>query len=445
MFALLCIFCLLWLKLFCFEFLNGVSIALPPRRGNNQEANHLHSRAAKEAEAMRSFPRFALLAAMLGVTNLASSMSDAADNYRVAFDGTSLDGWTVEHEAAVEIIDGQLLLKSGLGWLKYEHPLRDFELRFAWQALKKEDYDAGIFFRANPVSGKPFPQGYQANLLDGKEGEIGDLPETKSTGLIRRGDWNTFRLRVFGDAAHLTINGKEAYHVNGLKTELGYVGFQIEVPNGGQFLLKDIELTELGFFPLFDGKTFSGWKSGNAQPLESCWKVEQGLLVCTGDKGPWLRTMDAYGDFNFRVDYQVSPGGNSGVYVRVPPDGNHHRENDQAPPAGVEVQVLDDSAPMYAMLKDYQYSASIYDLAGANPRNCKPPGQWNTLEINCRGDQMTTVHNGVMVTNISDATVPALALRLKRGYLGLQNHSTRVAFRNVRLGPPLDYPQPTGP
>lgn len=49
-----------------------------------------------------------------------------------------------------------------------------------------------------------------------------------------------------------------------------------------------------------------------------------------------------------------------------------------------------------------------------------------------------------VVTNISGATVPVLALRLKRGYLGLQNHSTRVAFRNIRLGPPLDYPQPMG-
>ncbi len=366
----------------------------------------------------------------------------AAQDYQWKFDGQSLEGWTLEHEAAVEIMDGQVLLKSGLGWLRYEHPLRDFELRFSWQAFQKTEYDAGVFFRAQPVAGKPFPKGYQANLLDGKEGEIGGIAGTKSTGLVRRGDWNEFRLRVIGDSARLLINGQEAYNVNGLKQEWGFVGFQIEVPNGGQFLLKDIELTEIGFQPLFDGQSFAGWESGNNQPLESCWKTEQGQLVCTGEKGPWLRTLRPYGDFNFRVDYQVSTGGNSGVYVRVPRDGNHHRENDQLPPAGFEVQVLDDSAPQYATLKDFQYSASIYDLAGANPRNCKPTGRWNTLEINCRGGQVTTVHNGAVVTNISDATVPALALRLKQGYLGLQNHSTRVAFRNVRLGPALEFPAP---
>ena len=365
-----------------------------------------------------------------------------AQDYRWKFDGQSLPGWTLEHEAAVDIVDRQLLLKSGLGWLRYEHPLRDFSLRFSWKALKPADYDAGVFFRAQPVAGKPFPQGYQANLLDGKEGAIGGLEGTQSTGLVRRGEWNEFRLRVSGDSARLLINGQEAYHVHGLKQDLGFVGFQIEVPNGGQFLLKDIALTEIGFQPLFDGQSFAGWESGNDQPLQSCWTTEQGQLICTGDKGPWLRTLRPYGDFNFRVDYQVSTGGNSGIYVRVPRDGNHHRENDQLPPAGFEVQVLDDAAPQYAMLKDFQYSASIYDLAGANPRNCKPTGQWNTLEINCRGGQVTTVHNGAVVTNISESTVPALALRLQQGYLGLQNHSTRVAFRNLRLGPAMEFPAP---
>ncbi|MFO0917035.1 MAG: family 16 glycoside hydrolase [Planctomycetaceae bacterium] len=64
------------------------------------------------------------------------------------------------------------------------------------------------------------------------------------------------------------------------------------------------------------------------------------------------------------------------------------------------------------------------------------------LEINCHGGQVTTVHNGAIVTNISESTVPALALRLQQGYLGLQNHSTRVAFRNLRLGPALEFPAP---
>ena len=278
----------------------------------------------------------------------------------------------------------QLLLKSGLGWVRTEHPVRDFELRFSWKALKPSEYDAGVFFRANSVPGKPFPKGYQANLQEGGEGEIIGIAGTKTSDLIRHGEWNEFDLLVLGERARLTINGKEAYDVTGLKPDLGFAGFQIEVPNGGQFLLKDVELTEIGFRPLFDGKTFAGWKSGEQAPLDACWTVEDGLLVCTGAKGPWLRSRDEYGDFNLRLDYQVSPGGNSGIYVRVPKNGNHHRENDQQPPAGFEVQVLDDADPKYSALKDYQYSASVYDFAGAAPATASPPAsgtRWRSIAV----------------------------------------------------------------
>lgn len=377
------------------------------------------------------------------VTAAAITLADETPAFqRVVFDGTSLDGWKVEGDATVEIVDKQLLLKSGLGWLRADHPVKDFVLKFSWKNLKPAEYDAGVFFRANPVEGKPFPKGYQSNLQENKEGEIIGIAGTKTAGLVKPGDWNEFELLIVGERAKLTINGKPAYDVTGLKTDLGFVGFQIEVPNGGQFLLKDISLTEAGFHPLFDGKTFAGWESGEAAPLEACWIVENGQIICTGAKGPWLRSKEEYGDFNLRFDYQVSPGGNSGVYVRVPKDGNHHRENDQQPPAGFEVQVLDDAHESYKTIKDFQYCASVYDFVGAKPRNSKPAGQWNTLEINCRSGQVTTVHNGVMVVNMNEETAPGFALRLKKGFLGLQNHSTRVAFKNLRLGPALEYPTP---
>ena len=151
----------------------------------------------------------------------------------------------------------------------------------------------------------------------------------------------------------------------------------------------------------------------------------------------WLRRRAEYDNYSFRFDYLLAAGGNSGVYVRVPKDGNHHRENDTLPPAGFEVQVLDDDAPQHAGLKDFQYSASIYDIAGANPRVTRPAGQWNTLEITVDGHHVTTRHNGLTVTDVTAETFPAIKLRELKGYVGLQNHSTEVKFRNLRLGPPV--------
>ena len=355
------------------------------------------------------------------------------------FDGKSLDGWTVENEAKVEVQDGVLLLKDGNGWLRSNHIYADFQLHLEWKALKDEKYDAGIYLRAVP-GGAPFPKrGYQANLLKGKEGNIGSLPGAESQGLVKFGEWNAFDITVVGDKVTTLINGHHAYSVSGIKEPVGHVGIQVEVPLGGQFLLRNLQITELGFCSLFNGKDFTGWQ-GADQDANACWKIEEGALVCTGQKGPWLRSCCEYGDYSLRFDYLLAPGGNSGVYVRVPQDGNHHRDNDTKPPAGFEVQVLDDASPQYATLKDFQYSASVYDIVGANPRITRAAGQWNTLEINCDGHHVTTRHNGVIVTDVTAESHPAIKLRELKGFLGLQNHSTEVKFRNLRIGAPVANP-----
>jgi hypothetical protein len=356
------------------------------------------------------------------------------------FDGVSLHGWAIENDCDVDVVDGCLRLKAGDGWLRSHHSYRDFELHVEWKALQAANYDAGIYIRSSR-DGKPFPKpSYQVNLLQGKEGNIGALPGAESTGLVKPGDWNAFDLRVVGDTVTLQINGKQAYSVAGLTQPDGHIGFQVEVPKGGQFLMKNVRITELGYRSLFNGTDFAGWEAEGG-PIESCWSVQDGLLVCSGQKGPWLRSTSEFADFDLRLDYRLSTGGNSGVYVRVPKDGNHHRDNDTLPAAGFEVQVLDDAAPQHLKLKDYQYSASIYDIAGANPRVSRPPGEWNTLEINCRGQRVTTWHNGYMVTDVTATESPLLGLRSVNGFLGLQNHSTVVKFRDIRIGSAIELPE----
>ena len=360
---------------------------------------------------------------------------------RPLFDGQSLHGWTAENGCEARVENGLLILSAGDGWLRNDHTYADFLLHVEWKALKKSDYDAGIYIRT-PPAGKPYPtSGYQVNLLEGKEGNIGNLPGASSSGLVKSGDWNVFDISVVGDVVALSINGKEAYKVGGLKHSEGCIGLQCEVPKGGQFQFRNLRITELGYRSLFNGKDLAGWEGGSingtAEPAEKCWRVQDALLQCTGAAGPWLRSRDEFDDFNLRFDYQVSAEGNSGVYVRVPADGNHHRENEQMPPAGFEVQILDDAAPKYKDLKDYQFSGSVYDIAGATQHVSKAAGEWNTLEINARGQHIAVTHNGVIVVDFTEETFPLIKLRQTKGFLGLQNHSTLVTFRNLRIGPAL--------
>jgi hypothetical protein len=186
---------------------------------------------------------------------------------------------------------------------------------------------------------------------------------------------------------------------------------------------------------LFNGRDLAGWVAVGNQAAAD-WDVDSACIVCKGNGHTWLRTAREYDDFHLSLEYQVSPGANSGIYVRVGADGNHHRENEHAPPAGFEVQILDDRAPRYVGLKDYQYSASLYDIAGAKPHVSKQAGAWNTLEIDCVGAHVTIRHNGVRVVDAQPDGYPLLKLRNRRGFLGLQSHNGVVRFRNLCIGPP---------
>ncbi len=386
-----------------------------------------------------SLLRLALLCLVLSAPGpLATAFGMDSDGYAMTlFNGKNLDGWTIENDCEAAVEDGMLVLKAGNGWLRSDHTYANFTLHVEWKALQHQRYDAGIYIRTER-GGKPFPKNsFQLNLLEGMEGNINKLPGAESTGLVRpAGEWNEFDITVTGEQVSLAINGKPAYSVGGLTVPAGYVGLQVEVPKGGQFHIRNVRITELDAVSLFNGTDLTGWE-GAGSPAETCWKVEDGLLQCTGTRGPWLRSMKEYGDFNLRLEYQLAPGGNSGIYVRVPKGGNHHRENDSQPAAGFEVQILDDHAERYKNLKDYQYTASVYDIAAADPRVARPVGEWNTLEINCQGQHVTTMHNGVVVVDAPVEKYPLLALRSLSGYLGIQNHSSLVKYRHVRIARPL--------
>lgn len=350
------------------------------------------------------------------------------------FDGKSLQGWTVMNDCQIGVDQESILLKGGNGWLRSDLTYGDFTMHIEWKAEKAADYDSGIYVRTGP-KGKDFPKpSYQINLLQGHEGEVKSIPgATPPGGMIKAGAWNAFDITAVGNTLAVAINGKPAYKVPGLKQARGYVGIQCEVIKGGKFRFRNITITELDHHSLFNGRDLTGWEGADA-PAEKCWLVEKGDLVCTGKKGPWLRSDKQYDDFNLRFDYQISAGGNSGVFVRVPADGNHHVKEDKKP-AGFEVQIIDDKG--HKDLKDYQYTGSVYDIAGANPHVGRPLGEWNSMEINAKGQHITITHNGVRVVDAPADKFPLLNQRLTKGFLGLQNHSTPVRFRNIRVGAAL--------
>ncbi|MBT6399466.1 DUF1080 domain-containing protein [Akkermansiaceae bacterium] len=162
------------------------------------------------------------------------------------FNGKNLDGWTVL-KCEAEVKDGNMFIKSGNGLVQSEKKYQNFVLEYEWKALGEDKWDSGVYFRYNEVpKGRPWPKRYQANLLKGKEGDVGGIKGASSKGLLRDREWNKFKLIVKGTKISLTINEKEAWKGEGLEDlEAGFIAVQAEVPGGGQHLFRNIFITEL--------------------------------------------------------------------------------------------------------------------------------------------------------------------------------------------------------
>ena len=162
------------------------------------------------------------------------------------FDGKTLDGWTtLKCEASVD--EGDILIIEGNGLIQSEKKYGNFVLEFEWKALGDDKWDSGVYFRYDTVpEGRPWPARYQVNLRQGMEGNVGSLEGAKTTGLMKIGEWNQFKLTVQGTKASLEMNGKPAWEADGLRDpQEGFIALQAEVPGGGKHRFRNIYITEL--------------------------------------------------------------------------------------------------------------------------------------------------------------------------------------------------------
>ncbi len=370
-------------------------------------------------------------ASTLLLIGFSACLADEATGYKSSlFNGRDLDGWQVAGcQPTVE--DGLLVLGGPDGWLHTNEKHGDFVLELDWRARNTADYDSGIYIRAgHPAAGQPFPKRYQINLKQGGEGNLLGPKDATSTGLIKPGEWNHFKITVVGDRAELEINGQPAWKAAGLEDAEGYIGLQSEVPLGGQFEFRNIELTDLDYQPLFNGQDLSGWVGDTRG-----YAVEDGAIVCKL-RGGRLFTEGEYSDFSFRFDFKMTAEGNNGVGIRSPLKGD---------PAfmAMEIQVLDDHSAKYEkMIQPWQAHGSIYGIVAAKRGFQKPLGEWNHEEIIAKGRHVTVILNGhtIVDANVDEATTAGTldhkdhpGLKNERGHIGFLGHGARIDFDNIRI------------
>jgi len=180
----------------------------------------------------------------------------------------------------------------------------------------------------------------------------------------------------------------------------------------------------LELHPVLTDDALPGWEVKRGDP--DAWFVADGVLHCTGEGGGWIGTKADYTDFILDFEYNLSPGGNSGVFFRAPRRGN---------PAfkGFEVQLLDDDAPKHRHLKPTQHCGALYGMVAPAAKASRPAGQWNHMRIRVNQDLIVVVLNGQVVINVRAASHPFINERAARGAIGFQNHHSPIRFRNIKL------------
>lgn len=179
---------------------------------------------------------------------------------------------------------------------------------------------------------------------------------------------------------------------------------------------------------LLSGNDLSGWTEVGSS---GAWAARDGELHCNGKMTgyAWLSTDRKYGDFDLSLEWRLEKDGNTGVFVRAP-----DREG-RTSMRGFEVQARDDTAD-----KDLSdVSGSVFRRIPASGRYAKPVGEWNRLRIKMLGRRLKIELNGHVASETDIDQVPPrdsdppMSAVPDAGYIGLQNHGTPAAFRNISI------------
>ena len=187
-----------------------------------------------------------------------------------------------------------------------------------------------------------------------------------------------------------------------------------------------------GHVELFNGKDFTGWTfclRSNANPALT-WTVTNGVIHCTGKPNGYLRTQQAYRDYQLTVEWRfvtVAPkADNTGIFVHMQlPDnvwpmciqnqGKSGRQGDLFLMEGAESKEhkgMDKNTPV-----------PMHDKS-----NEKPVGEWDTNVTVCAGNSVKACINGKFMNETTECTISS-------GFVGIQSEGGEIEIRKVFLEP----------
>ncbi len=195
---------------------------------------------------------------------------------------------------------------------------------------------------------------------------------------------------------------------------------------------------------LFDGKTLNGWRTYQNKKSDS-WMAMDGVIHCKGstdDKSDMradLITNDQYDNFEFSLDWKISPKGNSGIIYLA------NEENSAAYLSGPEYQIVDD-AGFPEKLEGWQKTGANYAMNAAPAAAPKPIGEWNETRILVKDGHVEHWLNGSKIVEYQIGSEEWKANKangkwkdaasygtVRKGHIALQDHGSEAWFRNIKI------------
>lgn len=198
---------------------------------------------------------------------------------------------------------------------------------------------------------------------------------------------------------------------------------------------------------LFNGTDLAGWHMDVPEfdknpDARKPFVVRDGMLVSLGTPGGHLLTDDEHSNYRLTIEYRfAAKPGNCGVLVHA----SKSRALYGMFPQSVEVQMQSGDAGDFWCICEDIATPDMETRRGPKERwgtdgdklrriknltdgSEKPPGEWNTMVLECVGDEVKVWVNGDLVNHGSKATVT-------KGKIALQAEGSEVEFRKVELEP----------
>jgi N-acetylneuraminic acid mutarotase len=245
-----------------------------------------------------------------------------------------------------------------------------------------------------------------------------------------------------------------------------YVAAGSQKQGGGNMNSIEVFSPEHNWKQIFNGKNLDGWevKCVEQDKDKNYWKVENGTILCDSRRKKdhqyiWLQSVDEFADFEIRLQFQATleNKGNAGVQVRSRYDENAKVDGEfvgwlDGPQVDIEPNnpwrtglIYDETRETRRWISPSLPNSQISKEKYAPKKviyywNDEEPG-WNDLRIVCKGMQITTYVNNILVsdydgTGVLDDEAHKRYNVSEKGHIALQLHKfsdNYIRYKNIEI------------